>query len=171
MADREFLLHGSQSPGLDVLKPNAPLDFSADTFSKTKGVFATEDPTWAMAYAVRSSACRQFLNACFYPGDAAGEWRERRIFLSYASGDGDLSPLAPGVVYVLRREGFIRMPSYRDPALGLMTECQFVSTGAVQVVGEIPVDPTNLPIEPRFHDYDVVSERSACRPDGFPWHD
>ncbi|WP_309082283.1 hypothetical protein [Zhihengliuella sp.] len=171
VAGGEYLLHGSQTPGLDVLEPNAPLDFSPDAFSKATAVFATEDPTWAMAYALRSPARRRFLNACFYRGGSAGDWSERRIFLSYAVGDDGHPTLSPGVVYVLGRDAFTRMPSYTDPALGLITECQFVSTAPVRVVTEISVGPANLPIEPHFHDDDVVSERSARRPDGFPWLD
>ena len=73
-ADGRHLLHGSGTSGLLRLEPRAPLDHSPDDWSKRTAVFATEDPTWAIAYAVRASDCPQFLNACFYPGDRPGQY-------------------------------------------------------------------------------------------------
>lgn len=143
------------------------MDFSPDGFSKATAVYATEDPTWAMAYAIRTAACRRFLNACFYPA-AAADWRQRRIFLSYASVEGR-APTAPGVVYAVPREGFTRMPSYRDPGLGRITECQWIRQEPVAVAAEIPVAPANLPLEPLLHDCEEVGLRSARDPHGFPW--
>lgn len=48
-ATGDYLLHGSRSAGLGVLEPRAPVNFSSDDFSKTAALYATEDPTWAMA--------------------------------------------------------------------------------------------------------------------------
>lgn len=52
------------------------MDFSPDGFLKTTAVYVTEDPIWAVAYVIRSAACRRFLNACCCPS-AAAEWRQR----------------------------------------------------------------------------------------------
>lgn len=169
VAAEGFLLHGSQTPGLSTLIPQAPLDFSPDEFSKTKAIFATEDPTWAIAYAIRSPTCRRFLNACFYPGNAVGPLSERRIFLSYASTPGGRAPTRAGVVYVLPATKFTRMPSYTDPVLGQITECQFISTEPVAVVAEVSVTPQDLPITPRLHNFETVSNRANASPQGFPW--
>jgi hypothetical protein len=154
-----------------MLTPKAPVDFSLDEFSKTTAIYATEDPTWAIAYAVRSSSCRRFLNACFYPGAAAGSWSDRRIFLSYASTEGGQAPTTAGVVYVLPGKSFTRMPSYTDPVLGPITECQFISTEPVPVLAEISVEPQNLPLMPALHDFKTVSSRASANPRGFPWLD
>ncbi|PQZ93706.1 hypothetical protein CQ018_08605 [Arthrobacter sp. MYb227] len=167
----EIVLHGSRTPGLSLIEPRAPLDFSFDDFSKTTAVYATEDPTWAIAYAIRASTCRSFLNACFYPGATVGEWSERRIFLSYASTEGGQPPFNAGVVYALPRRFFTRMPSYSDPVLGLITECQMISTEPVPVLAEISVRPENLPIVPLLHDFETVSTRAATYSGGFPWLD
>ncbi|MGP5607510.1 hypothetical protein, partial [Arthrobacter rhombi] len=169
VATNNFLLHGSQTPGLSTLEPRAPLDFSLDEFSKRTAVYATKDPTWAIAYAVRSSSCRRFLNACFYPGAAAGDCSERRIFLSFAATEDGHAPTKAGTVYVLPRKRFTRMPSYMDPVLGLITECQSISTEPVPVLAEISVKPENLPIAPVLHDFETVSSREALNPLGFPW--
>lgn len=154
-----------------MLTPRTPLDFSLDEFSKTTAIYATEDPTWAIAYAIRSSSCRRFLNACFYPGAVAGSWSDRRIFLSYALTEGGQAPTKAGVVYVLPGESFTRMSSYTDPVLGSITECQFISTEPVPVLAEIPVEPGNLPLTPAFHDFEIVLSRASANPQNFPWLD
>nr|AFK89430.1 hypothetical protein [Arthrobacter sp. J3.40] len=154
-----------------MLTPRQPLDFSLDEFSKTTAIYATEDPTWAIAYAIRSSSCRRFLNACFYPGAAAGHWAERRIFLSFASTEDGQAPTNAGSVYVLPSKSFTRMPSYTDPVVGPITECQFISTEPVPVLGEISVKPQNLPLTPALHDFETVSRRASSNPLGFPWLD
>lgn len=169
VATNDVVLHGSQTPGLTSLTPRAPLDFSLDEFSKTTAVYATEDPSWAVAYAIRSSSCRRFLNACFYPGTAAGGWSERRIFLSYAATADGQPPTKAGVVYVLPGRSFTRMPSYTDPILGTITECQFISTEPVPVLAEIAVEPQDLPLTPALHDFEAVSRRASATPGGFPW--
>lgn len=169
VATNDVVLHGSQTPGLTSLTPRAPLDFSLDEFSKTTAVYATEDPSWAVAYAIRSSSCRRFLNACFYPGTAAGGWSERRIFLSYAATADGQPPTKAGVVYVLPGRSFTGMPSYTDPILGPITECQFISTEPVPVLAEIAVEPQDLPLTPALHDFEAVSRRASATPGGFPW--
>ncbi len=169
VATNDVLLHGSQTPNLSLLKPRAPLDYSLDEFSKTTAVYATEDPTWAIAYAVRSASCRGFLNACFYPGAGAGDASERRIFVSFAANENGPAPLKAGVVYILPSRSFTRMPSYTDPILGLITECQFVSTEPVPVMAEISVQPANMPLTPLLHDFETVSRRASLNPLGFPW--
>lgn len=165
----DLLLHGSQTPGLTELKPLAPLDHSLDSFSKRTAVFTTEDPTWAISYAIRSPGCRRFLNACFYPAGSAGDWSQRRIFLSYAATQDGRAPTASGTVYLLPRAPFTRMPSYEDPVFGSITECQWISTENVSIVAELAVVPENLPIPPVLHHFDTVSKRVAADPSGFPW--
>ena len=124
-----------------------------------------------MAYALRAPSCRGLLSACFYPGATAGDISERRIFLSFAADEAGDAPLESGVVYVLPNRTFSRMPSYGDPILGLITECQFISTVPVPVLAEIPVVPTNLPLTPRVHDFETVATRASLNPLGFPWRD
>ncbi|WP_279402404.1 hypothetical protein [Arthrobacter sp. JCM 19049] len=106
----DFLLHGSRTPGLHQLTPRTPIDHSPDTFSKSTAVFATEDPTWAIAYAVRPANTPGFLNACFYPGSTPGREAERRIFLSFALPENGQPPMDAGVVYVLPAQALAGCP-------------------------------------------------------------
>lgn len=166
---RGLLLHGSQRRGLDMLEPRAPIDFSIDEFSKSPAVYATEDPSWAIGYAIRAAHCRGMLNACFHPGTSTVDPATRRIFLSYARGAGGQAATAPGVVYAVPADGFIRMPSYRDLRLGMITECQWINPEPVPVMAEVPVSAQNLPLVPLLHDAREVAARSAADPQGFPW--
>lgn len=168
---QDVLIHGSRTPGLAELSPRAPIDRSPDDFSKRTAVFATEDPTWAIAYAIKTTECRSFLNACFYPGSNPRSVHERRLFLSYAARADGTAPTGPGVVYAVPRSAFVRMPTESDPNFGVITECQWASDHAVPVVAEVPVLPADLPMATRLHDHDEVQRRVAADADGFPWID
>lgn len=135
----------------------------------TWAIFERGTDGQAIAYAVRSASCRGFLNACFYPGAGAGDASERHIFVSFAANENGPAPLKAGVVYILPSRSFTRMPSYTDPILGLITECQFVSTEPVPVMAEISVQPANMPLTPLLHDFETVSSRASLNPLGFPW--
>ncbi|MDO5493467.1 MAG: hypothetical protein Q4F53_07645 [Nesterenkonia sp.] len=144
-ADGGALLHGSRTPGLTQLEPRAPFDLSADDYSKQTAVFATEDPTWAIAYAVRDEESRHFRSACFYPGAAVGASERRRIMLDFDVDDDGAPRLSPGVVYILDPTGFSRMPSHHDPEFGLITECQWASPTAARIADAVLVTPEDLP--------------------------
>jgi hypothetical protein len=141
----QVLLHGSRTTGLARLNPQAPLDNSRDDFSKATTVFAAEDPTWAIGYAVKDRTCRQFLNACFYPARPADGFGNRQISLSYAAWPDGALPVSTGVVYVLPRAPFARMPEYTDPELGPIMECQWICETQVPVIAEVAVTPEDLP--------------------------
>jgi hypothetical protein len=166
--DGSLLLHGSRTPGLKRLLPVAPTDMSPDAFSKETGVFATEDPTYALAYALRSPGCRGLLNACLYPGTVADVSR-RKIFVSYGIPEDGGPVLAAGAVYAVPTEHFMRMPAYEDPDLGTILECQWLSPEPVPVVAEIPVTPDDYPGRVNRHDAAAVATASAADPRGFPW--
>ncbi|WP_372699850.1 hypothetical protein [Arthrobacter sp. JSM 101049] len=168
---RGLLLHGSRTPGLATLEPAAPLDRGPDVYSKSTAVFATEDPTWAMGYALRDESCLRLLNACFHPLAADGSWGPRRIFLSYARPASGTPPLSRGVVYAVPRGPFTRMPPHDDPALGSIVECQWIATDPVPVMVEIVVEPLDMPFAVRTHDHDRVSAAMDADPSGFPWLD
>ena len=168
-ATGKYLLHGSRIGNLKALEPRAPIDFSVDSFSKRTAVFATEDPTWAIAYAIRSAHCPGFLNACFHLGTEDPPQSERRIFLSYGNDDENQNIFTEGVVYVVSAQSFRRMPAYEDPQLGWITECQWVSQSPVTVIDEIKVSHENLPIAPRTHRHERVQKAAREDPNGFPW--
>lgn len=85
--------------------------------------------------------------------------------------DGVWHSPAPCAASATRRISFTRMPSYTDPGLGPITECQWISSTAVQVLAEVPVTAANLPLTPRLHDHATVARRAARDPNGFPWLD
>lgn len=169
-AGGHHLLHGSGTPDLHRLEPRAPLDFSPDDYSKRTAVFATEDPTWAIAYAVKAQDCPQFLNACFYPGEWASTAADRRLFYSYARRPDSTAPVQAGTVYVLDAGAFTRQPPYLAPEIGgVITECQWISTAPVDVVDVVPVTTADLPNPVPTHDPVRVRARMAQNPAAFPW--
>lgn len=169
-AGGRHLLHGSGTAGLRRLEPRAPLDHSPDEYSKRTAVFATEDPTWAIAYALRGPDCPQFLNACFYLGTQAGTATDRRLFYSYGLRTDGTVPVQAGSVYILDADAFTRQPPYMDPAVGaVITECQWTSTTSVDIVDEVQVTLSDLPGPLPTHDPIVVGGRMVLDPDGFPW--
>lgn len=169
-ADGHHLLHGSGTAGLGRLEPRAPLDHSPDEYSKRTAVFATEDLTWAIAYAVRASDCPQFLNACFYPGDRPGTPAQRRLFFSYGRRTDGTVPVSPGVVYVVKARFFERQPPAWDVDLGqVITECQWTSRDTVDVVAAVRVTPADLHGPIPTHDSAEVSARMTQYASGFPW--
>ena len=169
-ADGRHLLHGSGTPGLHRLEPNAPLDHSPDDYSKRTAVFATEDPTWAIAYALRAPDCPQFLNACFYPAKRVATASERRLFYSYGRRPDGTAPVQAGTVYVLDARAFTRQPPYLDSNIGtVITECQWTSTSPVEIVDAVQVSVSDLPGPVPTHDPLRVRERIALEPRGFPW--
>lgn len=169
VASGEVLLHGARTAGLTALVPRTPQDHSRDEYSKQTAVYATEDPTWALAYGVRDPSCAGFLNACLHRHQPDGSLGPREIFLSYGRSGDHAPPLSPGVVYLLPREPFIRMSSYEDELLGWITECQWAATGAVTILDEVTLHPEDLPLTPHLHDPAQVAERSRQDPLGFPW--
>lgn len=169
-ADGKHLLHGSQTADLQCLEPRAPVDHSPDDYSKRTAVFATEDPTWAIAYAVRAADCPQFLNACFYPGGRPGTPAQRRLFFSYGRRSENTVPVSPGVVYVVKTRFFERQPPAWDVDLGqVITECQWTSRDSVEVVAAVRVTPADLPSPSPTHEPAEVSARMTQNPSGFPW--
>ncbi|RLY93838.1 hypothetical protein EAE32_00890 [Kocuria tytonicola] len=146
------------------------MDHSPDEYSKRTAVFATEDPTWAIAYAVKAPDCPQFLNACFYLGKWAGSAADRRLFYSYGRRPDGTAPVQAGMVYVVGAGAFTRQPPYPAPEIGgVITECQWTSTTPVDVVDVIPVTTADLPNPIPTHDPVLVRARMSQDPAGFPW--
>ncbi|WNB88367.1 hypothetical protein RGB72_10370 [Glutamicibacter protophormiae] len=116
------------------------MDHSPDEYSKRTAVFATEDPTWAIAYAVKAPDCPQFLNACFNLGKWVRIAVDRRLFYSYGRRPDGTAPMQAGTIYVLAAAAFTRQPSYLAPEIGgVITECQWISAAPVEVVDVVPV--------------------------------
>ena len=102
-----IVFHGSQHRALVELTDERK---SRDTtaYGDQTAVFASQDPIWAIFFAVlRRDAIRSTYNASL--GADAGV-RGRRYFLSV---DGDSVLFAPGALYVLPDSGFAHQPRFR----------------------------------------------------------
>lgn len=174
LAQEGYLLHGSSTPNLRELRPVQKNYNQPDEFSNTIGIYAASDGLWAMMYALRGPdvarqhdmGLQQLVN---------GRWSAMRYFLSFASRDPDITNgrdlLAPGVVYVLERGGFIHSPAYEHGGLGFVQEAHWVNPSPVKPIMAVPVKPEDFPLPVRIHDDVQAMARAARHPWGFPWLD
>lgn len=175
LAERGFLLHGSNRADLAVFEPRTPHDLSPDEFSKRTAVFAASDGVWAMMYALTDRAkVKRVLNTAVQVRHADG-WSTMRYFLSLAPREEKVtdgrSLLRGGSVYVLPRDGFERMPPYEWPGLGDVLEPHWANPRSVTALFRVSVAPADFPLPVRTHDADRVDALCRADPWGFPWLD
>jgi hypothetical protein len=130
------VFHGSQERGLVELSDERR---SRDTrgYGDQTAVFASQDPVWALFFAVlRRDVMRSTRNASF--GSDAGV-RDRRYMFSV---DADGSPFAPGALYVLPAYGFTHEPRLG----GLFDTAHRTRVGAVRTLGWFEVEPGDFPL-------------------------
>lgn len=172
LAGQGYLLHGSQRGDRDVLVGQPKNDHQPDEFSNTIGVYAASDGLWAMMYALRGPEVVQQSDMGLQLLKN-GHWSSMRYFYSVAPRNSSVKDarqiLAPGFVYVLRREGFQQSPPYEHPGLGFVQEAHWVNPRPVNPLFCIPVLPDDLPLPVRLHNAEQVKKRSEADPWGFPW--
>jgi hypothetical protein len=93
------------------------------------------------------------------PPDLLGDLGNGRYFYPMGHGQTARYPCPRGVVYVLPRFPFARMPEYTDPELGPILECQWICETPVPVIAEVAITPEDLP---RW----VVTTHDAGEPEG-----
>ena len=133
------VFHGSQQRGLVRLSDERR---SRDTraYGDETAVFATQDPIWALFFAVlRRDAMRSTRNASL--GTDEGVCGRRYLF----SVDTDGSPFAPGALYVLPAAGFAQEPRLA----GLFDTAHRTRVGAVRALGWFEVEPGDFPLVAR----------------------
>ena len=138
--NRDVVFHGSARDGLDVLKP-IRLSSDTGTFGNQQAVYASDDPVWAMYFAVlRKHGLRWTKNSCTR---IVGDGRDRLPRYAFAIDpeatlDGRLGP---GTIYVLPREVFER----ERPEFGVFDPCHLVSRDDVNVLAKLSVEPDDFP--------------------------
>jgi hypothetical protein len=138
--NRPVVFHGSMRDDIDVLKP---IRLSRDTgaFGDQQAVYASDDPVWAMYFAVlRKQGLRWTKNSC---SRVVGDGRDRLPRYAFA-----IDPEAPmdgrlgsGTIYVLPREAF----QAEAPLLGVIDPCHLVAKGEVPVLAKLRVEPEDFP--------------------------
>lgn len=137
---RPVVFHGSANGDIDVLKP---IRFSRDAgaFGDQQAVYASDDPVWALYFAVlRKQGLRWTKNSC---SRVVGDGRDRLPRYTFAiDPDASLNDrLGPGTIYVLPRERF----EGEAPFLGVIDPCHLVAKGEVPVLAKLAVEPADFP--------------------------
>lgn len=134
---RDVLFHGSQRGDISVLRPDRESGDST-AFGNQRAVFATDDPVWAMWFALltRGTAFRSTRN---------GAWsirgsHNRHYFFSVDTDLPDADILTAGYLYVLPRAGFTR-----EPSAGLVRSAQWASPSPVRPLARLVVASDDFP--------------------------
>ncbi|WP_020578717.1 hypothetical protein [Actinopolymorpha alba] len=136
---RQVLFHGSQRDSISELRPDRESN-GTTAFGSQRAVFATEDPVWAMWFALltRGPDFHSTRNGVW---SVRGNSQHRHYFFSVNSDQPDAELLADGWVYVLPRAGFMAEPA----VAGLLQSGQWVNANPVRPLTRIPVAPADFP--------------------------
>jgi hypothetical protein len=137
--NRPVLFHGSQRDNIGELRPDRESSDST-AFGNQRAVFATDDPVWAMWFALltRGPGFRSTRNGVW---SLRGERQYRQYFFSVDSDRPDTSLLGDGWLYVLPRAGFTPEPAIA----GLLQSGQGINPNPVKPQARLAVSPNDFP--------------------------
>ncbi len=164
------LLHGSGHATIREFEPRQSND--VDEFGNRKAVYAASDGIWPMFFAIvdRSRYDMTIMNAAIRLEAPSGELSEPFYFFSLTDKVLVKQPWREGFVYILPREGFEEQALRRFGDY-LVRSNHWANAQPVKPLARLRVRPANFPFlsEIRRQDDEVVAQRAAANPDGFPW--
>ena len=136
---RGVLFHGSGRNDLERLEP---IRLSRDTteFGNQQAVYASDDPVWAMYFAILRRDAPYGTRNCSLGVVGSGIYPRRYMFSLLPPVDPKLR-FGPGWLYVLPRGPFRPEP----PQLGVFDTAQWVSTERVEPIVRLDVAPEDFP--------------------------
>ncbi len=163
------VLHGSGKTQITEFETRKANDVTE--FGNRSAVYAASDGIWAMYFAIvnRDNAVTSLINACFRIIEAEAK-SEPYYFFSINSDALLNNPWREGTVSLLPGETFEPQP--RQHYRGLEIEsAQWASPVPVKPLAHLVVRPEDFPFlaQMRFHAPNLISERAAANPEGFPW--
>jgi hypothetical protein len=169
---KDIVVHGSGSPNIEEFEPRQSNDI--EEFGNRRAVYAASDALWAMYFAIvdRPGPVTSLTNACFRVQEDDGTWSEPYYFFSI---NGDALPHNPwrnGTIYLLPSAAF-EQQSPQDYQGRPVEIAQWASLVPVRPMAKLAVAPEDFPFLSRIHghDVDVIRQRAALDPEGFPWMD
>ncbi len=169
---KEILLHGSGQPDILEFEPRQSNDVAE--FGNRRAVYAASDGIWPIYFAVmdRDGGVTSLVNSCARVVCSDGSRSEPYYFFSINADALSRRPWRHGTIYLLPRHSFERQAP--QPCRGLQVEvAQWASLVPVRALARLHVEPGDFPFLGQIHAHDpqVVMERAARNPDGFPWLD
>jgi hypothetical protein len=136
---RQVLFHGSQRGDISELRPDRESD-DTTAFGSQRAVFATDDPVWAMWFALlaRGHGLRSTRNGAW---SICGDVQNRLYFFSVDSDQPNAELLSDGWLYVLPRDGFTAEPAVAR----LIQSGQWVNPNPVRPLARFAVAPADFP--------------------------
>lgn len=143
-AHQPVLFHGTKRGALTELG-TARESSDVSVFGNQQAVFASDDPVWAMFFAVvnRGPALTSMRNGSV---STVGSPDRRHYYFSVNERPGDDAVLGPGWIYVLPRAGFRAEPAH----FGVLYTSHWVSERLVRPLFRIAVSEADFPFAPRI---------------------
>ena len=169
---KEILLHGSGQSDILEFEPRQSNDVGE--FGNRRAVYAASDGIWPICFAVmdRDAGVTSLVNSCARVVGSDGSRSEPYYFFSINADGLRRRPWRRGTIYLLPRHNFEQQAL--QPYRGLQLEvAQWASPVPVRALARLTVEPGDFPFLGQMHAHDpqVVKERAARDPDGFPWLD
>lgn len=167
-----IVLHGSGRPDIREFEPRQSNDVAE--FGNRRAVYAASDGIWPLYFAVmdRDGGVTSLVNSCVRVLGADGSRSGPYYFFSINADALPRQPWRDGTIYLLPRHTFEQQAPL--PYRGMQLEiAQWASPVAVRPLAQLAVAPSDFPFLQQLHAHDqqVVQERAARDPDGFPWLD
>lgn len=143
---RGLMLHGSNMRGIDVLRP---IRYSSDSseFGRQDAVFASQDPLWAMYFAVLDKT-RMIgtSNGAIQLLDEAGTLL-RYYYFTLDVGTLRSRPWKSGAMYLLPGEGFEPDPAMAGVTVGAykIQVTHWIHRGEITPLARLNVEPDDFP--------------------------
>ena len=165
-------MHGSGHATILEFEPRQSND--VDEFGNRKAVYAASDGIWPMFFAIvdRSRYNMTIMNAAIRLEAPSGELSGPFYFFSLTDKVLIKQPWREGFVYILPKAGFEEQALRRFGDF-LIHSNHWANLQPVEPLAKFRVRPTDFPFlrEIRGQDDEVVAQRAAANPDGFPWLD
>ena len=169
---KDVLLHGSGNASIAEFEPRQSNDVAE--FGNRRAVYAASDGLWPMYFAIvdRERYVTSLTNSCFRIVESDGSVSEAYYYFSVNADALPHNPWRHGTLYLLPRAGFEQQPllHYRGRDI---EPAHWASLAPVRPLAKLSIAPEDFPflaqIQP--HDPNVIRERAAANPDGFPWID
>lgn len=152
---RGLMLHGSNTPGLDVLRPIRASSDSSE-FGNQPAIYASQDPLWAMYFAVLDrTGWSGTSNASIILEDDAGS-RIRRYYFTLEHNHLRRSPWRTGAMYILPGEGFEPDPTMVGAKAGTykVVPTHWIYRGELTPLAWLDLEPEDFPFRDCVWGYD-----------------
>jgi hypothetical protein len=168
---REFVLHGSQNAGIEVVEPRKAIDIKV--FSAQDVIYATTDGIWVIYFAIvdrKNFHPLSLFNSCLDIRVAPDQAMGPLYFFSITYSALFQKPWCDGVIYILPRENFEQEPAQHMLGAEIIFP-HWISAQPAKPVAKLQVKPQDFPFLANIHGHndEKLSQLAATDPNGFPW--